>query len=369
MPKRPTDKGPTASRKAEHLAISTTQQVESSLGAGWEEVTLIHRSLPEVNRGEIELSTPLLGKRLQAPLVIAAMTGGTPQAEEINQRLARAANRFGLGIGVGSQRAYLENHEMASSYAVVRQEAPEALVIANIGAPQLIPQGEKRAYSPADARRAAQIISADALAVHLNYLQEAVQPEGDTRATGCADAIARLVQELELPVLAKETGAGVSREQALLLRELGVAALDVGGAGGTSFALIESYRAASRGDLRLQKLGLLFADWGIPTAVSVLECASSGLPLVATGGVRTGIDAARALALGATAVGVALPLLQPAMESYERVEQWVEGFLEELRTAMFLVGASDVAELRSREVVLFGRVREWVEQRGLGRQG
>ncbi len=363
---KPAKEDTTAARKAEHITVSTTRRVEASVSAGWEDVVLIPRSLPEVDKGEIDPSIEFLGKRLRAPLVIAALTGGTDVAEEINRRLARSAHRLGLGMGVGSQRAYLERAQSATSYAVVREEAPEALVIANLGAPQLIPQPGKRAYGSAEARRAVQLISADALAVHLNSLQEAVQPEGDTRSTGCARAIARLVRELEVPVIAKETGAGISREQALLLKGLGVAALDVGGMGGTSFALIESHRAADRGDGRLRELGETFANWGIPTAASLLECSASGLPLIATGGIRTGLDAAKALALGATAVGVGLPLLKAATESYERVEEWLERFLEELRTAMFLVGARTVAELRTREVVLFGRLKEWAGQRGEG---
>lgn len=365
MPGKTAKKDLTALRKAEHLDISTTQPVESPLGAGWEDVILVHRSLPEVDEEAIDLSTSLLGKTLQAPLVIAAITGGTPEAEEINRRLGRAAHRFGLALGVGSQRAYLEKRETGSSYAVVREEAPNALLIANIGAPQLIPQQSRRAYTADDARRAIDLISADALAIHLNYLQEAVQPEGDTRAAGCAQAIAAIVRELDVPVVAKETGAGISREQALVLRGLGVAALDVGGLGGTNFALIEAYRSEARGAHRLQERGKLFAHWGIPTAASLMECSAAGLPMIATGGIRTGLDAAKALALGATAVGVALPLLKAAMVSYQRVEEWLEGFLGELRTAMFLVGARTVEELRSREVVLLGRTREWVEQRGV----
>ncbi len=319
-----------------------------------------------MDRDEIDLSTPLLGKILGAPLAIAALTGGTPAAGEINRKLARAARRFGLAMGVGSQRAYLEREESAATYSVVREEAPEALLIANIAAPQLIPQQGRPAYTVEDVRRAIRLISADAVAVHLNFLQEAVQPEGDTRATGCGEAITRLAGEVGIPVVAKETGAGISREQAYLLRGLGVAALDVGGVGGTSMPLVESHRSAAQGNHRLERIGRLFSGWGIPTAVSVIECAPLGLPLIATGGVRTGLDAAKALALGATAVGVALPLLKAATESYESLEEWLAGFLEELRTAMFLVGARTVADLRERETVLFGRVREWAEQRAYG---
>ena len=365
MPEGPIERDPTEARKAEHLAVAAGQTVETDIGAGWEQVSLIHHSLPEVNRDSIDLSTTFLGKKLRAPIVIAALTGGTPQAKEINRRLARAAHRYGLAMGVGSQRAYLEREDLASTYAVVREEAPEALLIANVPAPQLVSQKDRPALTPADVRRAAELISADAVAVHLNFLQEAVQPEGDTGAAGCARAIERLVREIGLPVIAKETGAGIAREQALLLEGLGVAALDVGGAGGTSMPLIESHRSAARGQHRLERLGRLFAGWGLPTAVSLLECAGSRLPLVATGGVRSGLDAAKALALGATAVGVGLPLLKAVMEHEDQVDEWLDGFIEELRTAMFLVGAGTVEEMRARETILFGWVREWAEQRGL----
>lgn len=363
MPRKRPAQGSTSARKLEHIAISTTQSVESPISAGWDELSLIHRSLPEIDRDRIDLSTPLLGKTLRAPLVIAALTGGTPIAEEINRRLARAAHRFGVAMGVGSQRAYLEREELAHSYTVVRDEAPEALVIANVAAPQLVPQPGRPAFTTAEVRRAVGLIAADAVAVHLNFLQEAVQPEGDTHASGCAAAMAELAREVGVPIIAKETGAGISREQALVLKELGVAALDVGGVGGTSMPLVESFRSAAGGDHRLERMGLLFAQWGIPTAISIMECSAARIPLIATGGIRSGLDAAKALALGASAVGVALPLLKAANESYAKVEEWLEDFLESLRTAMFLVGASTVGELSGSEVVLFGRVREWAEQR------
>ena len=357
--------GETSDRKAEHLAISTGKVVEASISPGWDDVVLVHRSLPEVDRDRIDLSTTLLGRILQAPILIAAITGGSEDSEEINRRLARAAQRFGVAMGVGSQRPYLENDNAAQSYRVVREEAPDALLIANVGAPQLIPQRDRRAYTAVDVQRAVNLISADALAVHMNFLQEAVQPEGDTLAMGCAEAIGHLAEEIGVPVIAKETGAGISRDQAGLLKRLGVAALDVGGAGGASMPLVEAHRAAARGDGRGEALGRLFANWGIPAAASVLECSTSRLPIIATGGIRSGLDAARALALGATAVGVALPLLKAASESYERLEEWLERFLVELRTAMFLVGAATVPDLGGCEKVILGRTLEWSLQRHL----
>lgn len=368
MPERRAGEGETPGRKSEHLAISTSHDVESAVAPGWDDVVLVHRCLPEVDHDEIDTSTSLLGRPLHAPLVIAAITGGNKDAAEINRRLARAAHHFGLAMGVGSQRPYLESEDTDHSYVVVREEAPDALLIANVGAPQLIPQRGKRAYTPADVRRAVDLIGAGALAVHLNFLQEAVQPEGDTMSRGCAEAIGRLAGEIGVPVIAKETGAGISREQAKLLKRLGVAAFDVGGAGGTSMPLVEAHRSAARGDVTGEAIGRLFANWGIPAAASVLECTDTGLPVIATGGIRSGMDAARALALGATAAGVALPLLKAAAESYEKLEEWLERFLAELRTAMFLVGARTIDDLRVREKVILGRTLEWSRQRGLLRR-
>jgi isopentenyl-diphosphate delta-isomerase len=351
-------------RKADHIDIASERQVSASVGPGWDDVHLIHQSLPEIDLSDVDLSSELFGRRLRAPLIIASMTGGHERAEEINRRLARAAQEFGLGMGVGSQRAAIRHPELLATYTVARDEASDALLIANIGAPQLIDQDRESALSVEQVSELVAAMRADALAVHLNYLQEVVQPEGDTRARGCLDAIGRLCTALSVPVIAKETGAGISREQALQLRDAGVAGLDVGGAGGTSFALVEAARAADRALGAAARLGEMLGDWGLPTAVSVSECAGLGPALIATGGVRSGLDAARALALGADAVGVARPMLTAALDGYGALCDYIAEFIEGLRVVLFLAGASTVTELRGRPRVVTGRTAEWLNALG-----
>jgi isopentenyl-diphosphate Delta-isomerase len=351
-------------RKADHLRLSASGDVEAVGGAGWDDVRLLHEALPDVDRCAISLDTTFLGNNLSAPLLIAGMTGGHRTAHEVNAVLARAAERHGLAIGVGSQRAALKRAELAYTYTVVREQAPTAFVIANVGAPQLIAQRDSPALTLEEVRHAIDMVQANALAVHLNFLQESVQPEGERDARGCADAIATVARRISVPVVAKETGAGMSRHTALRLRDLGVAALDVGGVGGTSFAAVEGLRASAQGQQRYEQLGTLLRDWGIPTPVSVVGAASAGLPIVATGGIRTGLDAAKALALGATLVGVARPLLQAALEGDSAVDAWVGQFLEELRTVLFLTGSRDVARVRATPRVVTGVTREWMTQLG-----
>ncbi len=351
-------------RKAEHLELTVSSDVNTRAGAGWADVHLIHEALPELELDAVDLSVEFLGRRLRAPLVISAMTGGHAAAREVNAVLARAAERHGLAMGVGSQRAALRNRDLAPTYAIVRDEAPTAYLIANIGAPQLVTQRSGKALGAREAEAALAMIRADALAIHLNFLEESVQPEGDRNAAGCADAIRRVAESLAVPIVAKETGAGLSRDTALRLRDLGVRALDVGGVGGTSFAAIEGLRAAAQGDEKGRRLGELLRDWGIPTAVSVVAAAPSGLPIIATGGVRSGLDAAKALALGASLVGVARPLLQAALEGDAAVDTWIDHFLHELRTVLFLTGSRCVAELRLRPRVVLGETRAWLDQLG-----
>jgi isopentenyl-diphosphate Delta-isomerase len=351
-------------RKAEHLELSMSEPVEGAAGPGWNDIELVHEALPEVNLDEVDLRVELFGHELRAPVMIAAMTGGHEGALEVNGALARAAERHGLAIGVGSQRAALQDPELAHTYAVVREHAPGAFVVGNLGAAQLIAQGGGAPLGLADARAAVEMVRADALAIHLNFLEESVQPEGDRRTRGCAEAIGALAGELDVPVIAKETGAGMTRATASRLRDLGVAALDVGGSGGTNFAIIERMRAERQGDERGVRLGRSLADWGIPTAVSVAGAAGVGLPVIATGGVRSGLDAAKAFALGATLVGVARPLLSAAVEGDAALDAWIDSFLEALRTVLMLAGCSRPTELRVRPRVIHGRTRAWIDQLG-----
>ncbi|MBE3561685.1 MAG: type 2 isopentenyl-diphosphate Delta-isomerase, partial [Ktedonobacteraceae bacterium] len=345
-------------RKLEHVTVALAQDISAPQRAGWQDVRLVHQALPEVNLDEIDTSVTFLGHTLRYPIFISSLTGGHPDVATINRHLARAAQEYGLALGVGSQRAALLNPAVTASFTVTREQAPHAFLIANIGAPQLIPQERHPAFTLAQVQSAITMIKADALAVHMNSLQEAIQPEGDRRATGAAAALQALTAQLEVPVIAKETGAGVSYEQALLLHVCGVAAIDVGGAGGSSMPAIESARLQARNDGHGAQLGMLYRDWGIPTPIAVVEASMAGLPLIATGGVRSGLDVARALALGATLVGIGFPFLQAASQGYEQVCHLLETIIAQLKVAMQLSGAASIARLRECSVVVLGETRE-----------
>jgi isopentenyl-diphosphate delta-isomerase len=353
-----------ARRKEEHLRVTASDDVGSQTGPGWDDVRLLHQALPIADLASIDVSTEFLGRRLRAPLVIAAMTGGHPAASEVNAVLARAAERHGLAMGVGSQRAALVNPALAHTYAVARESAPGAFLIANVGAAQLVDQHDQLAFGLDDLRRAVDMITADAIAFHLNYLEEAVQTEGGRVVGRLREAMVEAVAALPIPSIAKETGAGLSDTVAMELSEAGFHALDVGGLGGTSFAAVEARRAELNGDMRGRRLGEVYRDWGIPTAVSVVAAAPTGLPVIATGGVRTGLDAAKAIALGATLVGVARPLLTAALVGDAAIDAWLEQFLEELRVAVFLTGGRRVADLRGTPRVVVGETRRWLDDLG-----
>ncbi len=349
-----------ADRKAEHITIASQQDVEPGISASWNDVVLIHNCLPEIDLDEVNLSVEFLGRNLAAPLLISSMTGGHELARSINAVLAEVAQRFGLAMGVGSQRAYIKDPSLADTYAVVRNAAPSAYVIANVGAPQLIQQSGEKPLTTEQVRQVMDLVRADALAVHLNYLQEMVQPEGDTRSRGVLAAIRGVVAAVGVPVIAKETGAGIAPAQAAQLRDAGVQALDVGGLGGTSFAIVEAERARLHDRQAKADLGELFGAWGIPTMAAIPLACEVGLPVIGSGGVRSGLDAARALALGATLVGVARPLLVVAQQGVDATAAWIEHFLDELRTALFLTGSRTPADLRGKAILL-GRTKEWVE--------
>ena len=332
----------TSSRKLDHLRICLEEDIESGL-TGFDEIRLVHNALPSSDMDALDLSLEFLGHHLRSPLFISAMTGGHPETKEVNRILALAAQKHQLGLGVGSQRAAIENPSLADTFSIVRETAPDAFIVGNLGIVQL------RDHGIAWAEAAVEMIEADALAIHLNFLQEAIQPEGDHNATGCFEALRELCSELSVPVIVKETGCGISEETAHLCFEAGVSCIDVGGYGGSSWAAIESFRAGSGEagrNKRLSDLGLLFRNWGIPTAVSVNEAVRSGGPVIASGGIRTGIDIAKALALGAQLGGMALPLLKPACEGIDALSEKIEMIEQELLIALFLTGHSKVSELK-----------------------
>jgi isopentenyl-diphosphate delta-isomerase len=346
---------PISRRKADHLALGASKEVsfrERSTLLG--DVHLLHHALPDLSLEEVDLSVELLGKRLRAPVIISGMTGGTPEARTINRDLARAAEKLGLGFGLGSQRAMLSHPELTETY-LVRDVAPTALVLGNLG----VVQARERPVR--EVRRALEAVGADALCVHCNPAMELVQPEGDRDFRGGRATLARLAQELGMPVVGKETGCGISRAAGEALREAGVAAIDVSGAGGTSWVAVETRRAQGAA----KALGEELWDWGIPTAASIAFCADLGLPIIATGGLRSGLDVARALALGATAGGLAAPVLRAHHAGgHEGVVAFLEQIVSGLRAAMLLTGSRTVADLKRAPRVITGELRDWLSQPG-----
>jgi isopentenyl-diphosphate delta-isomerase len=318
---------------------------------------LIHRALPEVDATQVDTRCQFLKKELSAPVMICGMTGGHPDTKDINANLALAAQEMGLAMGVGSQRAALEDPKVEDTFSVVREMAPDVPVVGNIGAVQLMREG------PEMLERLAEMIEADAIAVHLNFLQESVQPEGETEGRGVIEAL-KDASRGKVPLVVKETGAGICREDALALVETGVKIIDVGGLGGTSWAGVEAYRAEERGDRESAQMGGLFWNWGIPTPVSVVECTSVGAEVIASGGIRNGIDVAKSLALGASMAGTALPLLTPATKGADEVVRVLRAYLRALRTAMFLTSCENLSELSKAPLIVGGRTREILELRG-----
>jgi isopentenyl-diphosphate delta-isomerase len=330
----------TQTRKADHIRICLEEDVQfRSRTNGLERYRFRHCCLPELDYDEIDLSTQFLGKSLGAPLLISSMTGGTAQAKEINYRLAAIAQQYKLAMGVGSQRIAVEQPEVAHTFAV-RSQAPDILLFANLGAVQL-----NYTYGLDQCLRAIDDLEADALILHLNPLQECIQPNGDRNFKNILDKIEKLCNKLPVPAIAKEVGNGISASMAQKLIDAGISAIDVAGAGGTSWAKVESERAQSP----LQRhLGRTFADWGIPTAecVSEIHHAYPDLPLIASGGLRNGMDAAKAIALGADLAGLAYPFLKAASDSTTALDELVQLLIAELSTVLFCTGNATIADLQ-----------------------
>ena len=351
-------------RKADHIKICLNEAAQArEVTTGFEDVQFVNRALPEVDKQKIDLSTTVLDHKFSAPLIVGAMTGGTAEAMRINSAIAEAVEHLNLGMGVGSQRAAIEDPKLEKTFAVARKKAPNAFLIANIGGVQLV-----HGYGVKEVKKAVEMIEADAVAVHLNALHEAVQPEGQTDFKGVLARIGAVARALDTPVIVKETGCGIGAEDASKLEAAGVKAIDVGGVGGTSFAAVEYHRSEAT---RMEHLlGGVFWDWGIPTAVSLVETAQTvKIPVFASGGVRSGVDVAKALALNASLASVSLPVLQTAVEGAKETENLLSLFIEELKNVMFLVGAGNVPQLAKTPVVVTGRTAEWLKTRGFSVEG
>lgn len=347
----PTNDPSLSQRKLDHLTLCATAEVEARRSETLlDEVTLLHNGLPELDHAAIDLSCRYAGKQLRAPLLITGMTGGADRARDINRRLAATAEKHGIGFGVGSQRAMLRDPQTISTYAV-RDVAPTALLLGNIGAVQAA------ASSTAELQDLVGAIDADALCIHLNPAQEMIQDDGDRDFRGCLDAITRLNVELGRPVIVKETGCGMSPQLIARLKAAGVSRVDISGVGGTTWVGVEAHRASPRRKL----LGEALWDWGIPSAAGVHFGASAGMEVIASGGIRSGYDVARAIALGATLGGAALPFLKSVWERPEGGgEEVVEEMLDLLRAIMLLTGSKDLDALRSAPRLVGPRLAPWL---------
>ena len=333
-------KSATASRKAEHLRINIERDVGGKgIDVGFDGYRFIHRALPEIDLDDVDMSTRLFGRKLAAPLLISCMTGGTPEARRINRRLARVAQQHGLAMGLGSGRALIESPDSIDSFEV-RSEAPDIVLFANLGAVQL-----NKGYGAAQCRRLVELLRADALVLHLNPLQEALQTGGDTCFGGLLDHIAQLCAAVEFPIVVKEVGWGIAPRDARALFDAGVAAVDVAGAGGTSWSEVERHRLAERWRANVASA---FASWGIPTARCLVETRDVAPDeiVIASGGIRPGLDVAKAIALGADLVGIAGPFLRAADEGFQVADDLARELVETLRVAMFCVGARTPPQLR-----------------------
>jgi isopentenyl-diphosphate delta-isomerase len=330
---------PIQKRKADHIRINLEQDVRSSLSSGLEEYRFTHEALPEIALPEVDTGLALFGKKLAFPLLISSMTGGTREAGTINQRLARAAEASGIAMAVGSQRAAIEDPTQARSFTIARKAAPNILLFANLGAVQL-----NYGYGLEHCQRAVDMLEADALILHLNPLQEAVQPRGDTDFTGIAAKLEQICRLMKVPVIVKEVGWGISVRTARLLANSGVEAIDVAGAGGTSWSQVEMHRATTD---QGRQLAASFIGWGIPTSQSILNVkeAAPQMLVIASGGLKDGLDVAKSVALGAALCGIAGPFLRAAMTSASALAAKIALLQRQLAVTMFVTGSGSLIQL------------------------
>jgi isopentenyl-diphosphate delta-isomerase len=345
------------SRKKDGIDIPLSNNVQSRFISNYlEYVKFIHNALPEIDFDEIQTATEFLGYKFGAPIIIDSMTGGTPEALKINARLGALAETFGFGMGLGSQRAGLKSESLAETYSIARKNAPSAFLIANIGGAQLAEGLDIKMIE-----KIISMIDANALVIHLNPLQELIQPEGEPKYRGVLEKISKITESISIPIIVKEVGAGISREVALILEKAKVHSINIAGSGGTSWAGIEKIRANKvKNDVK-EHLGELFWDWGIPTALSLIEVRNSvEIPLIASGGIRNGLEIAKCISLGANMCAMAYPFLKAASESKESLFKFSELIINELKGTMFLTGSSNIFDLSKSRLILTGELADMV---------
>ncbi|HON44197.1 MAG: type 2 isopentenyl-diphosphate Delta-isomerase [Planctomycetes bacterium] len=354
----------TSFRKLAHLEICLQENTQTKQTTRLEDFHFIHRACSNLDFNEIDISTSLWDKKLDMPLMVAGMTGGHPEVREINELIAKTVEKNHLAMGVGSERAAIENKNeyITESFQIVRKFAPNTLLMGNLGVAQFSNEGS---YGISEIQQAIDLIQADALAIHVNPAQEVVQLEGDTNFFGFWENIQKFLPQVSVPVILKEVGSGFSQEDAKLLENSLLAGVDVGGTGGTSWVAVESLRAQRSNQRLQQETGQVFWDWGIPTALSVLETRHicKDKIIIATGGVRNGLEMAKLLALGADIVGMAMPFLHAANKGEEELEYFVQKIKKECKMALFLTGCRNIQELRKVPMIVTGFSKDWLEQR------
>jgi len=346
-------------RKVEHIDIVLKDNPEYHISTWLEYVHLIHNSLPELSMDELDTHVELFGQRFEYPILIDSMTGGGEDTDKINRALAELAYEYNIPISCGSQKAFLKYPELGYTYKVMREVSKDLFIIGNIG-------GQDLRSNPREVvDKIVSLIDADALAIHLNPLQESVQLEGDRDFRGVIDAIAEVTEYLDIPVIVKETGAGISYEVAKSLEAAGVSAVNVSGAGGTSWSAVEVLRSRRKMS-EFYEVGSVYWDWGIPTAASIIEVVNSvDIPVIASGGIRTGLDIVKSIVLGADMAGLASPFLKALSKGEDSLRRYMEGLITQLKIGMLLTGSKDISSLKEAKYVLLGPLKEWVIQRGV----
>ena len=348
-------------RKDDHIKISINENINSRSTTWLEYVRFVHNSLPEINFKDIDITMKFLGKPINSPIIIGSLTGGSKLGLEINRKLAETAEKYQIPLMVGSQRIQLEHLETSKSFSIVRKCAPTIPIIANLGISQLI---QMKNFNSIE--KIVQTIEADAIAIHLNPLQEIIQPEGETNFSNAIEKISLLNDYLKIPLIIKETGAGLSKNVSNNLIKAGIKYLDVSGLGGTSFAAVEYSRAKKQNNHIKSIIGNTFLDWGIPTAASIIETrsvAKDSTIIIGSGGIRNGLEIAKSIAIGANISAIAQPFLKRAYNNSKEIGYYIETLFSELKSSMFLTGCKKIEELRNLEYIILPPLSTWLEKR------